>query len=246
MANWSATAGAPVPLHALAASLLLAACNVDFQPSVVPIDWTPGAVEQATAAGSIVPGLDVFYETESDFTADQQLWIEQGLEGWGDLIGRERFNELVAAGAAADGNSEYQIRYAGTGGAGHLDQQGVVQFGDSVFAPDNWMTRYRPDPLYQSQEASARISVTHEFAHVIFNGDRTPVEAFEALYDSSNPQHTAVSLNTNAEEALANILALMTEQGTDAPGVPEDLRQCVTNNILPYLEGTAADAPDCH
>lgn len=229
----------------LVCSLVLAGCEVEFDPSVVPIDWTPGAEGEVPGFGSIVPGLGVAFESESEFTDQQRLWISQALSNWGGLIGQNRFAELVAQGAEADGNDGYLIRYSGAGGAGHLDQQGVVQFGDSVFAEDNWETRYRPDAVYQNQEASVRISVAHEFAHVIFNGDRTPVEAFEGLYDSTNPAHSAVGLNTNAEEALANVLALMTEQGPGAAGMPDDLRACVVDNILPYLAGTSETAPAC-
>ncbi len=240
---------AQLPLRAGVVPLLaffLAACEVEFTPSIAPIDAeNPPADAPFPALGEIVPGLGVRYEDASDFSEERQGWIQRALENWGGLIGADRFADLVAQGAAADGNDDYGLRYSDTGGAGHLDQEGVVVLGEDVFAEDNWEHRYRPAPLYQTTEASVRISVAHEFAHVIFNGDRAPVEAFEEIYDATNPDHQAVSLSTNAEEALANILALMTEQGPDAPGIPEDLRACVVGSILPYLSGDAAEVGSC-
>jgi len=230
----------------LLAAWFIAACGVEFTPSVAPLDVeSPPAEAPLAAPGELVPGLGVRYEEASDFSAERQGWIRQALDNWGALIGADRFSELVAQGAAADGNNEYAIRYSAEGGAGHLDQEGVVVLGEDVFAEDNWQRRYRPDPLYQNSEASSRISVGHEFAHVIFNGDRAPVDAFEGIFDPTDPAHQAVSVNTNAEEALANILALMAEQGPDAPGIPEDLRACVVGSILPYLAGDVAEVAPC-
>lgn len=224
----------------------LAACDVEFTPSVAPLDVeSPPAEAPLAVPGELIPGLGVRYEQAADFTEERQGWIRGSLERWGALIGTDRFAELVAQGAAADGNDEYLVRYSAEGGAGHLDQEGVVLLGEDVFAEDNWQRRHRPDAVYQTTDVSARISVAHEFAHVIFNGDRAPVDAFEAIFDLSNPEHQAVSVNTNAEEALANILAFITEQGPDAPGIPEDLRACVVGSILPYLSGDVAEVAPC-
>ena len=204
---------------------------------------TPIPCPTPTLDPYIIPGLIARYENQSDFSQQEQDWIRQSLSNWGNLIGPSRFASLVDQGAAADGNEEYLIRYVSTGGAGHLDQLGIVQFGADVFAADNWKSRYRPDPIYQNQAASARISVAHEFAHVIFNGDQSPVMAFDNLYDENNSSHTSVG--PSAEESLSNILAYMTEQGFTAPGIPSDLSDCVINNIIPYLTGSSARAQTC-
>jgi hypothetical protein len=205
---------------------------------------SPVPAATLTPDPNIIPGLKVRYENQSNFSQQEQEWIRQALNNWGNLIGTSQFASLVEQGAKADGHDEYLIRYSTTSqGAGHLDQEGVVYFGAGVFSQNNWQSRFRPDTVYQNQAASARISVAHEFAHVIHNGDPTPVSAFDNLYDVNNPQHK--SMGPAANEALANILAYMTEQGLTAPGVPSDLLGCVVNNLIPYYKGTSTSPKNC-
>lgn len=183
-----------------------------------------------------IDGLGVYYDNKNDFSTDEQGLIEGGLTNFGSLIGAERLAQLIQQGAEADGNDLYVLQDGGPGqGAGHFDQEGVVSLGDTVFDENNWESRYRPGTSYDNQNVSARISVVHEFAHAIFNGDRTPVTTFEGIYDPNNPAHAA--LGPNAEEVLANILGYMSEAGENAPEIPDDLRECVVNEILPYLRG---------
>ncbi|MFZ6026123.1 MAG: hypothetical protein ACOYYS_00290 [Chloroflexota bacterium] len=184
----------------------------------------------------VVDGLGIYYDNKSGFSTYEQGIIEGGLTNFGSLIGAQRLAQLIQQGAEADGNHLYVIRDGGPGqGAGHFDQEGVVSLGDTVFDENNWTIRYRPGSAYDNQNVSARISVVHEFAHAVFNGDYTPVTTFEGVYDPNNPAHTA--LGPNAEEVLANILGYMSEAGENAPEIPDDLRECVVNEILPYLRG---------
>jgi RHS repeat-associated protein len=232
----------------LATALVLAACN--NAPTTAPIVSTTVPTGTSTTGPTatpypyIVAGLNVRFESASQFSVQEQRWIQQVLSNWGNLIGATRFAQYVQQSASIVGKSEYLIRYnpAATG-AGHLDREALVQFPPNVFATDNWKGRFRPDPAYQNQAASARISVAHEFGHVILNADPSPLVAFDNAFDEKNQLHTTVG--PSADEGLVNILAFMTEQGTGAPGIPTDLKTCVVNNILPYLDGTNSTLTAC-
>ncbi len=176
--------------------------------------------------------------TEGGFSVPELQNLDRQLGAWSHVLGKERFKELLAAGAAYNyPNDMFAFRREDSLDTGWVDSEGRVRINRETFDPGG---RYRNfgDFLQKTSEPPYLV-VGHEIAHIIRDGlvraGNTDLTTQYAARLGRDPLHHDTDPNENLATGLA--LYVLAQAGLVSPQPNAEY-----DNVLRFMATVAIPA----